>query len=200
MTSALQRDDDGNPTYEFKASLVGAMCQFTLKPEALHWQVGRRSGSVRYDRVRAVRLSYRPVTMQSHRFVAEIWPAGQPKFQIISVSWRSMINQQRLDAAYTGFITELHRRIAAASSGTQFSTGLPIVTYWTGVVVFAAVLLAAAVFTLRAVRIAQWGASAIIGVFFAVFAYQLGQYFYRNWPMRYGPDAIPAMVMPKVDG
>ena len=137
--------------------------------------------------------------MQSYRFVAEIWPAGEPKIQIVSVSWRSMISQQRLDASYAGFITELHRRIAAAGDSTQFSTGLPVATYWIGIVVFSAVLLATAALTLRAVRIAQWSASAIIGIFFAVFAYQLGQYFYRNRPQRYHPSDIPAAVLPKVD-
>lgn len=198
MTSALERDDDGNPVYAFKASLAGAMCQFTLKPDALHWQVGRRSGSARYERIRAVRLSYRPVTMQSHRFVAEIWPSEAAKIQIVSVSWRSMFDQQRLDAAYAAFIAELHRRIAAAGGATQFSTGLPAVTYWIGVVVFAAVLLATAALALRAVRFAQWSASAVVAVFFAVFAYQIGNYFHRNRPAPYRPDELPAAVLPKI--
>jgi len=193
------RDDDGNPTYEFKASLVGAMCQFKLMLDGLHWQVGRRTGNARYDRLRAVRLSYRPVTMQSYRFVTEIWPADQPKIQIVSVSWRSMVSQQRLDAAYAGFITELHRRLAATGGRTQFSIGLPVVTYWVGIVVFSGVLLATAALVLRAVQVAQWSASAVIVIFFGVFAYQLGQYFYRNRPQRYRPDDIPAQVLPKIE-
>ena len=89
------------------------MCQFTLKPDALEWQIGRRSGRVRYDRVRAVRLSYRPVTMQTHRFITEIWSADNPKIQIVSVSWRSIMEQERLDKAYSAFVTELHRRVSA---------------------------------------------------------------------------------------
>jgi len=197
--SGLDRDDDGNPTYEFKASLAGAMCQFKLMPDGLHWQVGRRGGQARYDRLRALRLSYRPVTMQSYRFVTEIWPADGPKIQIVSVSWRSVVSQQRLDAAYAGFITELHRRIAAAGGGARFSTGLPVVTYWIGVVVFSGVMLATAVLALRAVQVAQWSASAVIVIFFAVFAYQLGQYFYRNRPQRYQAGEIPAHVLPKAE-
>jgi hypothetical protein len=199
MNSALQRDDDGNPSYAFKASLLGAMCQFTLKPDALHWQIGRRIGGIRYDQVRAVRLSYRPVTMQSHRFVAEVWPAGQPKIQIVSVSWRSVVDQQRLDAGYAAFIAELHRRLAAAGSSAKFSAGLPVAIYWIGVVVFSAVLLATAALAWRAARSAQWGATAIVGVFLVVFAYQIGNYFYRNQPVRYRPDDLPAAVMPKTD-
>ena len=196
MPNALELDEDGNPAYAFKASLAGAMCRFTLKPDALHWEIGRRKGSARYDRLRMVRLSYRPVTMQSHRFVAEIWPSGESKIQIVSVSWRSMMEQQRLDAAYSAFIAELHRRIAIARGGTQFSAGLPRAIYWIGVTVFSAVLLATAALVLRAARTGQWAATAVVAMFLAVFAYQIGQYFYRNQPRRYQPDSIPAAVMP----
>jgi hypothetical protein len=198
MTSTLDANENGNPVYEYKASLAGGLCRFELEPHTLHWQVGRRSGRVRYDRLRAIRLSYRPVTMQSHRFVAEIWPTGGPKIQIVSVSWRSMMDQQRLDAAYVAFIAELHRRLAVAGAATQLSTGLPVVTYWIGVAVFAAVLFATASLAIRAARSAQWSTSAVVGLFFAVFAWQIGQFFYRNRPGRYRPDAIPAELMPSL--
>jgi hypothetical protein len=196
MADMIERDEEGNPAYAFKASLAGGMRRFTLKPDALHWQVGNRGGSARYDRIRAVRLSYRPVTMQSHRFVAEIWPVGQSKIQIVSVSWRSMMEQQRLDAAYAAFLAELHRRIAIARGNTQFSAGLPLVIYWIGVTVFTAVLLATAALVVRAAQTAQWTATVFVALFLAVFTYQIGQYFYRNQPRRYPSGQIPAAVMP----
>ena len=192
----MERDEEGNPAYAFKASLAGGMRRFTLKPDALHWQVGNRGGSARYDRIRAVRLSYRPVTIQSHRFVAEIWPVGQSKIQIVSVSWRSMMEQQRLDAAYAAFLAELHRRIATARGNAQFSAGLPLVIYWIGVTVFSAVLLATAALVVRAAQTAQWTATVFVALFLAVFTYQIGQYFYRNQPRRYPSGQIPAAVMP----
>ena len=156
-------------------------------------------GRIRYDRVRAVRLSYRPVTMQSHRFITEIWSADNPKIQIVSVSWRSIMEQQRLDAAYAAFITELHRRLAAAGAPAQFSTGLPFVTYWVGVVIFGCGSardrrLADARDELRC----NGPPIVVVAIFFLVFAYQLGTYFYRNRPGRYRPDAVPADVLPKV--
>ena len=197
----LNDDDDTpvrDPTYAFKPSLTGAMCEFKLKPDALEWQIGRRSGRIGYAAVRAVRLSYRPVTMQSHRFITEIWARGNPKIQIVSASWRSIMEQERLDMAYTTFVTELHRRIAAAGEAhAQFTTGLPIVTYWVGVVVFSAVLFATGALVLRAADTLQWGATAVVAIFFLVFAYQLGTYFYRNRPSRYRPGAIPASVLPQ---
>jgi hypothetical protein len=185
-----------DPTYAFKTSLMGAMAQFTLRPDTLDWQLGRRSGSIRYDRIAAVRLSYRPVTTQSHRFVAEIWSADNPKIQISSASWRSMFEQERMDAAYAAFIGELHRRLAAAGAPAQFSTGLPHATYWVGVVVFAAVMIATAILGVRALIAGQWSAAAIVGAFLAVFAYQIGNHFRRNRPGRYRADAIPPNIIP----
>ena len=197
MTSDIADEPPGDPTYAFKASLIGSMCQFTLKPDALEWQVGRRSGRISYDAVRAVRLSYRPVTMQSHRFITELWAPGNPKIQIVSVSWRSIMEQQRLDAAYAAFIVELHRRLAAAGAPARFSTGLPFATYWVGVVIFGAVLVATGGLLVRATSFDQWAPMVVVAIFFLVFAYQLGTYFYRNRPGHYRPDAVPADVLPK---
>jgi hypothetical protein len=199
MTPEIDNDQAaGDPVYAFKASLIGAMCQFALRSDELEWQIGRRSGRIRYDRVRAVRLSYRPVTMQTHRFITEIWSADNPKIQIISVSWRSIMEQERLDQAYSDFVTELHRRIAATGVAARFSTGLPAVTYWVGVVIFGAVLIATGGLVIRSLSIVQWAATAVVAIFFLVFAYQLGTYFYRNRPGRYRPEAIPPDVLPKI--
>ena len=199
MTTVIADDEPAtDPAYAFKPSLMGGACQFTLRPDALEWQIGRRSGRVRYERVRAVRLSYRPVTMQTHRFITEIWSADNPKIQIVSVSWRSIMEQERLDKAYSAFVTELHRRVSAAGAATKFTTGLPLLSYWIGVVIFSGVILATGGLFLRAISSVQWAATAVVGIFFLVFAYQLGTYFYRNRPGRYRPDAIPRDVLPKM--
>jgi hypothetical protein len=190
-------EDTPDPTYTFKPSLIGGWCEFTLKPDGLHWQMGARGGRIRYERIRAVRLSYRPVTMQSRRFVTEIWSTDNPKIQIISVSWRSVVEQARQDGAYSAFVTELHRRLAASGSAAQFTTGLPVVSYWFGVVIFVAVLISMAVMIVRTLKLGQWSTSAIIAAIFAVFALQLGNYFRRNRPSRYRPDVIPREVLPK---
>lgn len=198
MASEIADDSvAADPSYSFKPSLMGAICQFTLKPDALEWQIGRRRGRTRYDRFRAVRLSYRPVTMQAHRFVTEIWSPDHPKIQICSASWRSLVEQERLDKGYAEFVTTLHRRLAAAGSGTLFLTGLPVLTYWVGAIVFGVVMVMTGIMVVRALQFSQWSVSAILGIFFLVFAIQIGNYFRRNRPGRYRPDAIPAAVLPK---
>jgi hypothetical protein len=135
--------------------------------------------------------------MQSHRFVTEVWSTDNPKLQIISVSWRSVAEQVRQDAGYSAFVAELHRRLARSDSVAQFSTGLPAVTYWIGVVTFVGVSIAMAVLTVRAARRGEWGTAAVIGAFAAMFIWQIGLYFRRNRPGRYRPDALPQDLLPR---
>ena len=190
-------DDRGGPTYSYKPSLMGAPSQFALERDALRWQVSRFSGRIRYDRVTYIRMSYRPATMQSQRYLTEIWSPDNPKIQFASTSWRSIAEQERLDAAYTAFVTELHRRIAAAGPKAQFLTGMPQFNYWVGVAVFAAAIVAMVVLTVRAMQLGEWSGAGIVGALLLVFGYQLGQYFRRNLPGRYRPDAIPEQVLPR---
>ena len=165
----------------------------------MDWQIGRRSGRLRYDRVRAVRLSYRPVTMQSHRFITEIWSTDNPKIQIVSVSWRSIMEQERLDKAYAAFVTELHRRVAAAGATAQVldrPAGRDLLDRRRHVQRrYARDRRACSCARCSSV---QWAATAVVGIFFLVFAYQLGNYFYRNRPGRYRADAIPDGVLPRI--
>jgi hypothetical protein len=62
-----------DPVYIHKPSLMGAPWELHLRPDALEWRTGRHEGRIPYARVRRVRLSFRPVTMQTRRFVAEVW-------------------------------------------------------------------------------------------------------------------------------
>src|SRR5687767_6583742 len=50
--------DGSDPTYAYKPSLMGAPWEFSLTVEGLAWQLGRRSGLIRYDQVRRVRLAF----------------------------------------------------------------------------------------------------------------------------------------------
>ena len=54
--------------YAYKASLIGSAHRFELTEEGLDWQAGGKTGAWRYADIAALRLSYRPVSMQSRRF------------------------------------------------------------------------------------------------------------------------------------
>jgi hypothetical protein len=190
----------GDPTYAYKPSVMGAPWEFALRREGLQWRLGYRSGIIRYHQIRRVRMSYRPATMQSKRFVTEIWSAGHPKIQIVSTSWRNIMELQRLDAAYTAFVSELHRRLADAGSTAQFVAGVPVVSYWIGLPIFSGAMVALAILVVRAVELEQWTVAALIAALFVAFAMQLGSYFRRNRPARYRPDNLPANLLPLASG
>lgn len=188
----------GDFTYAYKPSLMGAGFEFRLATDALEWRKGMYNGRVPYGRIRRIRLSFRPVTMQNYRFLAEVWPEDGPKLQIASTSSKSMVEHERFDAGYTAFVAELSRRVGAAGGQTALETGSPALLYWLGVIVFAGCSLAIAALTVRALQTAAWSGAAFIVAFLALFLWQAGNFFRRNRPGTYRPDAVPPVVLPKI--
>lgn len=189
--------ENGDPLYAYKPSLLGTAHEFRLAADALAWRVGGRSGHIPYREIRRLRLSFRPVTMQSYRFLAEVWPASGPKLQIASTSWRSMVELERLDRAYAAFLAELHRRMAGVGARTSFEAGSPPLVYWPGVTVFVVVSLALAALTVRALQAGATTGAIFVVIFLGAFLWQAGTFFRRNRPGTYAPEAIPAVVLPR---
>jgi hypothetical protein len=184
-------------SYAYKSSMLGAPNEFRLTADALEWRRGAFAGRTPYDRIRRIRLSFRPMTMQNHRFLAEIWPEGGPKLQIGSTTWKSLVEHQRLDADYRAFVLELNRRIGAAGGQTLFQNGSPALMYWPGIAVFVVAGLVIAALTVRALQTQAWSGAAFVAAFFALFMWQAGGFFLRNKPGTYSPDAVPPQVLPK---
>ena len=194
MDSGISTSAD---TYSFRPSLLGAPWRFELTGGGLDWSTGRKSGRMSYSAVRRVRLSYRPVNMQSQRFVTEIWAENAPKLQIVSSSWKSMFVQERLDGPYAAFVGELHRRIAGAATRVIWEQGVGPLKYWPGSpssLPRRSRWLRSAV---RALQAQAFAAAALVAFFLASFLWQGGNFFRRNRPGHYRPQALPAEVMPK---
>jgi hypothetical protein len=189
---------DSRPHYVFKPTLMGPPWQFHLAPDAIEWEAGRRSGRIAYGDIRRLRLSFRPVTTQSQRFLAEIWPAEGGKLRIASSSWRSMVEQERQDPAYAGFVIELHRRVAAIQPGLRCESGTAPLLYWSGIAIFVAVGLGLAALVVRAVQTQLWAGAATVAAFLALFLWQAGAFFQRNRPGIYAPASPPPRVLPRL--
>ncbi len=188
---------DGDPAYAYKPNLVGAPWIFRLRRDGIEWEFGRRSGLVRYDRVERVRMSFRPATMQGYRFITEVWSPQSPKLQISSTSFRGLMEQARQDGEYTPFVAELHHRLAEAGSTARFESGMNPILYWTGAAVMTAIGVSLLFFFGKILVGGDLtGALVVIGVM-ALFVWQVGTIFYRNYPMTYRPDAPPAVVLPR---
>jgi len=205
MTEVSAQAPADDVAYSYRPSLLGAAWSFRLTDAGMAWEAGRRSGVVPYRDFRRVRLSYKPVSMQAQRFLCEIWAEGAPKLEIVSSSWKSMVEQERLNKPYATFVTALHRRLAqvGASAETQgktpvrFDHGTHPAIYWPGLVVFAGVGLGLAWLTVRALQQDAVGGAAFIGAFLGLFLWQGGNFFRFNRPGVYRADAPPDVLLPK---
>src|SRR5580693_1166746 len=110
--------------YAYKASLIGAAHRFELTDQGLSWRVAGKSGVWPYAGISAIRLSYRPVSMQSRRFRADIESAGQGHLVLLSTSWQTAALMAPQDQDYRVFITQLHARMQAAGSNATLVGGL----------------------------------------------------------------------------
>ena len=186
----------GEPTYSFRPSVLGAPRNFRLAEHAIIWDAGRRSGQIAYGRVSRVRLSFRPVSMQNHRFVTEIWSQDGPKLDIVSSSWKSIVEHLRLDDEYRAFVIELHRRLIAAGTRARFDTGTNLLAFWGGLALLVVAALGLAGLVVRALEADARGAASLIAIFLAVFLWYGSNYFRRNRPGLYRPDALPEALLP----
>src|SRR5436190_21656704 len=144
------KQTETEPVYSYKPSLAGTPWVLRLASHDLIWNRGRHSGRLPYRDVARIRLSFRPVTMQTRRFLTEVWGPGAPKLVIASASWKGLVEQETLVKSYSEFVTALHARITAAGGRPRCEIGLHPLLYWPGVIVYAAVLLGLAALIVRA--------------------------------------------------
>jgi hypothetical protein len=198
-------DDSNEPgagvRYAYKASLVGAAHRFELTDEGLSWHIGGRSGVWPYAGISAIRLSYRPVSMQSRRFRADIEGASlegtRPgRIGVLSTSWQTAALMAPQDHDYRFFITQLHARLKQAGSNATLTGGLTPRIYAAAVVLLVLVAMAMAGLFIRAIATGEWaGASFLVG-FAALFAWQVGGFVSRNRPLTYTFDDLPRALLP----
>ncbi|MBI3703753.1 MAG: hypothetical protein HY244_07890 [Rhizobiales bacterium] len=184
--------------YAYRPSLMGAARQFKLDDDGIEWTTGRHSGRIAYRDVRRLRMSYKPANMQSQRFVTEVWAEGAPKLTIISSSWKSMFEQERLDKPYSAFVAELHRRLIRAAAPVRYEQGTLPLKYWPALAVFAAIVLGLGGLIVRGLQANEMSGAALVAGFLALLFWKGGVFFQRNRPGFYRPEAPPAAVMPKV--
>ena len=195
---SIEPSQPGEPfAYTYRPSVLGAPREFSLAGDGIDWAVGRKSGHIPFRAVRRLRMSYRPASMQSHRFMTELWADDAPKLEILSSSWKSMVEQERLDKPYRTFVTELHRRIALAAVPARFEQGSNPLLYWPGLAAFVCVSFGLALLVVRALQVDAKGGAVFVGVFLLLFLWQAGNFFRRNRPGRYRPEALPTELMPK---
>jgi hypothetical protein len=182
--------------YAYKASLIGSAHRFELTDEGLSWHVAGRSGLWRYDEISAIRLSFRPVSMQSRRFRADISHAGGGRLAILSTTWQTAALMAAQDRGYRDFIVELHARMERVGSRAVLAAGLGPKTYAAALALLALIAVAMTGLLVRAIAIGEVAGVAFIAGFAALFVWQIGGFVRRNRPQRYTFDRLPDALLP----
>jgi hypothetical protein len=182
--------------YAYKASLVGSAHRFELTDQGLSWQVGGTSGLWPYDEISAIRLSYRPVSMQSRRFRADIDRAGGGRIRILSTTWQTATLMAPQDDGYRTFITQLHRRMAETGSRAALIGGLGPRIYAAAVLLLVLVGIAIAGLLVRAIATGEFAGALFLVGFAALFCWQIGGFVRRNRPQIYTFDDLPKPLLP----
>jgi hypothetical protein len=182
--------------YVYRASLIGAAHQFELTEGGLSWRVSGKSDVWPYAAIESVRLSYRPVSMQSHRFRADIQNAGGARIVILSTTWQTAALMAPQDNDYRAFIVQLHARMADAASKATLIGGLTPRIYGAALILSTLVAVAMAGLLVRAIAIGEWAGVLFLIGFAALFVWQVGGFIRRNRPLAYTFDRLPKMLLP----
>jgi hypothetical protein len=183
-------------TYVYKASLIGSAHRFELTDDGLSWHVAGKSGVWPYSDIAAIRLSYRPVSMQPQRFRADIDRAGGGRIALLSTTWTTVTLMAPQDRDYRAFITQLHRRLKEAGSTAELVGGLRPALHHAAVALLAMVAVAIGGLLIRALSTGEWAGALFLLGFAALFWWQIGGFVRRNRPQRYGFDALPEELLP----
>jgi len=198
LPSKAEISGEGAPEtrYDYRASLIGSAHQFELTDAGLAWKVGGRSGVWRYADIASIRLTFRPMSMQSRRFRADIKSREGRRISILSTTWQTVTLMAPQDHGYRAFINELHRRLAAAGSKATLIGGIGQLTYAAALVMVTLLGIAMAGLLLRAFMTGEWyGALFLVG-FVALFSWQIGGFIKRNRPRTYDFDHLPETLLP----
>lgn len=149
-----------------------------------------------YDEIAAIRLSYRPVSMQARRFRADIGHRNGARLSLLSTSWQTATLVAPQSAAYRRFILALHQTLAARHSEAALTAGLGRTAYAAALALITLLAVAIAALLVRAFVAGEWGGALFLAGFVALFAWQVGGFLLRNTPQRYSAAHVPDEMLP----
>ena len=191
-------DDDDRPglRYAYKASLIGSAHLFELTDKGLSWKISGRSGVWSYRDIASVNLSFRPTSMQAHRFRADIRHKDGGRIRIASTNWQTVSLMTPQDTGYRAFIEGLHARMAAAGSKATLTGGLPKGIYAAALVFVGLLAVAMVGLFVRAVMTGEHAGALFLVAFALLFNWQIGGFVRRNRPITYAVDHVPEALLP----
>ena len=196
MPTDLPDHTASNLSYAYKASLIGSAHQFELTDKGLAWKISGRTGVWAYRDIASIRLSYRPTSMQAHRFRADIWNTSGGRIRIVSTNWQTVSLMTPQDNGYRPFLEGLHARMVAAGSAAMLTGGLPSGLYAAALVFVALLAVAMVGLFVRAIATGEHAGALFLVGFALLFNWQIGGFVRRNRPITYTFGHLPEALLP----
>jgi len=196
MPTELPSEPSPQTHYAYKASLIGSAHQFELTDRGLSWKVSGRSGVWAYGDIAGISMSYRPTSMQAHRFRADITHKSGARIKILSTNWQTVSLMTPQDGGYRAFMTELHQRMASAGSTARLTGGLSTYLYAAALAFVALLAVAMAGLFIRALTTGEHAGALFLVGFALLFNWQIGGFIRRNRPIAYSFDRLPEALLP----
>ena len=175
---------------------TAAPITFKLEGTSLTVDSGRKVDIVQLGAVEQVRLTYEPRSFAQRSFQTKVRMKDGKTFKFSSLSWKSLVEAERLDREYSAFATSLLKAVAQASPNARFYAGRPAWAWVVIAVLAAASLLAIAIFVWRAVQDGAHTAAFMGALIGLAGIWQLEPMVRLNKPRAFTPDAPPRELLP----
>jgi Flp pilus assembly protein TadB len=171
---------------------------YTLTDDALAIEEdGKPRDGAFYDSISEIRLAYAPTRFARNRYRAQVVFRDGGMAELFNTHYAGVGDFPERNAEYSGFLTELHKRLAANGNNIRFTRGNSPAAYignWL-LTIFVFAMLA-----LAFVLLVAWGLVWIAVVKIAIILFfipTLIRYMARAKPGTYDPLAIPEDVLPR---
>lgn len=161
-------------------------------------EAGKPRDGAFYDAISEVHLAYTPTRFARNRYRARVVYRAGGMAEFYNTHYAGVGDFPERNAEYSGFLTELHRRLAEKGKGIRFRRGSSPAGYAANwlltIFVFAMIALAF-------VLLMTWGLVWIAVVKLAIILFfipTLIRFMLRSKPGTYDPLAIPKDVLPVV--
>src|SRR5204862_4546478 len=110
--------------YAFRSTAFVNRRRYGLTDDALTWEEeGKPLDGVFYDDISEIRLAFAPTRWATNRFRTRIIFRQGGMAELFNLDYVSIGNFKALDAEYSAFLRELHRRLAERGTPTAYRVG-----------------------------------------------------------------------------
>jgi len=182
--------------YAFRPRPFTAETTLELTRDMLVANRAGRETSIPYREIATIRLFYAPRGINFSGFRAKIYTRNGKTVSFEDRSYKSLVEQERLEGPYRMFVEALVARTAAANPDVLLHAGKIAPMLALVALVGAVTLALLAYFGFRALTAGQYGTALGVAVFVGYFSLWTWQFTIRNRPRTFNARAIPADILP----